>query len=322
MSRLSTVSLMLLVCGASLPQGKQTTRVCTCITCRRCVSSDCPYYYSEQPPQTLTCDPYATRELRLECTAYGPAGAEFHLVWLRHSTSSPLQGADGAELIRSERHISILSQVQEQGDTRIIRSQLRIQLQRNASTAVRAFWCSVTVATTSDSMALQTLPSEGFLLRDAARYSHLPACGDRAQSSHQEKCALQLSVTSNIVTPPVPSPTHMTPSSLSTKTPVSPYPTQSSSGVVSLHRAQSIWQHPAPSSQLPSPSTSVLPGTPPVMEERRGLGTIVFPILACFFGVLSMLCLVTCVYTQCCRRRRSECPSPANAGHPIAFFSL
>ena len=288
------------------------------------VSADCPYYYSEQPPQTLTCDPYETRELRLECTAYGPASAEFHLAWLSGSTNGPLQGADGAELIRtSERHISILSQVQEQGDTRIIRSQLRIQLQRNASTAVRAFWCSVTVATSSDSMELQTVPSEGFVLHDAARYSHLPGCGDRAQSSHREKCALQLSVTSNTATSPVLSSTHITPSSLSTKTPASPYPTQSpSSGVVSLRHAQSTWQHPAPSSQLPSPSTSVLPGTPPVMEERRGLGTIVFPILACFFGVVSMLCLVTCVYTQCCRRRKSECASVANAGHPFAFFSL
>lgn len=234
----------------------------------------------------------------MECTAHGPASVEFELVWFRLqltiADSTPvgaataLQAAEGthAELIRSG---NVLSQVREQGPRKIVRSQLRMQLQRkrNAATA-SAFWCSLVAAPVS------LLPSDVFILRDSGRYHNLSSCNNTAQSSLTEKCALFRFVLNTTLEPA----THSM-----TSTPSEPMPS-----TPSVHLSISTTQNVFSSSHLLVPTMSMAAGSPLPKGREMNVSTIVVPLLACLAGALTTLCIISCGYLQCryCSRKKSE----------------
>ena len=241
----------------------------------------CEYLYSEQPPPAIGCNPYEINELKLECTAHGPASVEFELVWFRLQLTLSDSTSDGIstalpELIRSG---NVVYQMREQETRKIIRSQLRLQLQRDATAS--AFWCAMTVA---GETPVSLLPSDIFILHDNETYSNLSSCNDTAQSSMREKCALSVP---NTLTTTSPEPTPSTPS---------------------VHPSSFTSQDVLQPSLLLVPTTSMPADSPPPEGGKIDVDTIVIPLLACLAGALTTFCVTSCVYFHCsyCTRKKSE----------------
>ena len=277
--------------------------------------ADCEFYYSEQPPVSLSCDPYEQRELKMECTVHGPVRAEFDLVWF-----SAVLGPGGADdtvglqeilgdnppvsMMQNSSNVTIRFQFNQVGAVKSIRSRLELQLNREVSAYDTAFWCSVLarpINATDDggtgSIANnfpRALPSEVFILRVADVYTDLPVCGSTPQSVERQKCATVISP----LLQPAATPSH---TSLTTQT---------------QHYSVMFATSSYGPSVVPSSSGIVMPTTVPseppledLNEGHTGLNAIVFPILGVLTGAFFTLSLVACLYLWChYRQKKSETP--------------
>ena len=234
----------------------------------------------------------------MECTAHGPVGAEFEVSWFSSRSDTPPSSllavpADDAVLMRNEANTSIRFQIREDETRKTIRSRLQILLQRDPPVIGGiAFWCSVTQPpdAADGSSTVTLLPSMVFFLHAPETYQNLQSCGDTPQSFHGERCAATISA-----------PQPATPLSMSTTQSV-----QHSTAIETTPLSSSAWQELPPSSQLPRPTASVHSNPPPLEEGSGSMHVIVIPILACVTGVIGTLCLTSCIYLQCYRRRKSS----------------
>ena len=258
------------------------------------VPTDCEFYYSEQPPAALDCDPWRQSELKMECTVRGPVHADFQLVWFSMELGPEAAGdpAPAASMMRNSSNATIRFQLHQDAEAKSIRSRLQLHLDRAVSAGDTAFWCSVLVQANStdgrSSGSPRTLASEAFVLRAASVYADLPVCGGTPQSSETGKCAsasgslLQPASPPPPLPPPTPSATSAT-QALSAVLPTSPHSAVSSS------------------SQKLKPRTSVLADPPleDLREGQAGLGAIMFPILGTLAGAIGTLSLLACLYLHC-----------------------
>ena len=275
--------------------------------------SDCEFYYSEQPPVSLSCDPYEQRELKMECTVHGPVRAEFDLVWF-----SAVLGPGGAgdtvrlqeilgdnppvSMMQNSSNVTIRFQFNQVGAVKSIRSRLELQLNREISAYDTAFWCSVLarpINATDDggtgSNSPRALPSEVFILRVAEVYTELPVCGSTPQSVERQKCA---TVISPSLEQPAATPSHT-------------YLTTQTQDYSVMFATSSYGPSVVPSSSGIVMPTMV-PSEPPLEdlnEGHTGLNAIVFPILGVLTGAFCTLSLVACLYLWChYRQKKSETP--------------
>lgn len=255
----------------------------------------CTYFYSEQPPERLSCNPYVSGELRLECTAHGPLNAAFGVAWFRRTLTTvpahahpggPSQKVAGVEVLSSgsSNDTSILFQHRIQGARRTIRTQLRVRLQEGSLLELGSYCCSVVAPAIQGEVAV----SDVLILEGVEAYAGLPPCSTRAQSKYELKCA---------VPPWQPQPTATVlsgPSSLQ------------------LTPLNSTWQA-VPSHQL---SSSVgVQAVSPSGPSPEGAPKLLVIVLAALAGVVCaavLLCVSSCVYLH---RHRRKMKGEALAGH-------
>ena len=252
------------------------------------VCAGCEFYFSEQPPDSLSCDPYQQRQLKIECTVHGPVLADFELVWFTVRLEEGSRGL--AAMVHNSSDVSIRSQLHQDGAVKRIRSRLQLQLYGDPSDT--AFWCSVLARPgndTSGSEKARFLPSEAFVLRVAEVYADLPVCSDTPSSSNRPKCATVSP--SALQQPTLQRPPPATTTTLSTPT------TQAGSTAVPTSSQQPVALSSTQREVLPEPS--VLPPSENLQEGQAELGAILFPIMAALAGAFASLSLLTCLYLHC-----------------------
>ena len=296
----SVCVLLQLSIRTAYAQGKAHTPTCTYRKVNiygwgshsaRLFTAGCTYFYSEQPPERLSCNPYLGGELRLECTAHGPLNAAFGVAWFRRTLATVTapahpggasQKAAGVEALGSgnSNGTSILFQHRLQEARRTIRSQLRVRLQNGSLPELGSYCCSVVAATIRGEVAA----SDVLILEGAEAYEGLPSCSTRAQSKYEQKCAVPPRPQPAATVPPGPSSLQLTP-------------------LDSSAQSAATWQA-MPSNQLSSSvGVNAVSPTGPSMEGGPRLFVIVLSAFAGIACAAALLCVSSCV---CLHHRRRK----------------
>ena len=140
-------------------------------------AEECLYEYIEQPPTTLSCDPYSSTRLAIRCQVRVPAGSGVAIQWLKKNFV--VQDME-IEIADNENKYDIESNSNAGGD--VLLSRLAIESLNDTDAGM--YQCVMVFA---NSTRLQ--PSQALILAIRDTYREQAACGTTTHVAMENSCA-------------------------------------------------------------------------------------------------------------------------------------
>ena len=262
--------------------------------------SGCSYKYLEQPPYHSRCNPYYSRQLNLQCTAFS-RNSNFTIQWkwqpLNTDSTKPLQDVNIADLSTSNNTALVVFST--------------LSVLSLSDSKAGTYWCQIVPTNVNQTL----LRSSIYFLLISPAYNDLPACdNDKILKTSKIKCADLGTLVDNTTQPrnqaavrysTTPLPRHTSQPPISHSITINP-PSQPTHNIATKTISPAI---------SPSQSIATLHHSPPILPSQL-LTNGSLPCNSCFqrgmllvmvtsFSVLSIVIIglfIVCI-VLCCHRK-------------------